>query len=218
MSDILLIRHGQASFGAQDYDNLSPLGRQQCAWLGQHLADIDYRPDHVISGGLKRHAQSLAEVSKALELPEAQEITHFEEFDFHSIMDGYARLAGPQPAMSGDPALSFDAWRCALLAWARDEIDAAESFSDYKARVALGLEQVVALEGHVLIMTSGGSVAAVTALMLRLDPAAHVTMALKLKNASMTRLIRRSYGTELYNFNTAPHLEAPERMSAITYV
>ena len=38
MSTILLVRHGQASFGAADYDNLSPTGHEQSRVLGAALA------------------------------------------------------------------------------------------------------------------------------------------------------------------------------------
>ncbi|HCT4576619.1 TPA: histidine phosphatase family protein, partial [Pseudomonas aeruginosa] len=37
MGSIYLIRHGQASFGADDYDVLSPTGIRQAEILGDHL-------------------------------------------------------------------------------------------------------------------------------------------------------------------------------------
>ncbi len=38
VSRILLVRHGQASWGADDYDQLSPLGDEQSRVLGAALA------------------------------------------------------------------------------------------------------------------------------------------------------------------------------------
>jgi broad specificity phosphatase PhoE len=37
MGTLYLVRHGQASFGADDYDQLSELGRRQSVRLGEYL-------------------------------------------------------------------------------------------------------------------------------------------------------------------------------------
>jgi broad specificity phosphatase PhoE len=37
MGTLYLVRHGQASFGADDYDQLSPLGQQQTVRLGEYF-------------------------------------------------------------------------------------------------------------------------------------------------------------------------------------
>ena len=50
MSVILLVRHGQASFGAADYDNLSPTGHEQSRVLGAALAARGVSPDLVVAG------------------------------------------------------------------------------------------------------------------------------------------------------------------------
>ena len=39
MGTLYLVRHGQASFGADDYDQLSDLGRRQSVRLGQYLRE-----------------------------------------------------------------------------------------------------------------------------------------------------------------------------------
>ncbi|NWD90503.1 phosphoglycerate mutase family protein, partial [Pseudomonas sp. K5002] len=50
MGSIYLIRHGQASFGADDYDVLSPIGVQQAQVLGRHLAELGLGFDRCLSG------------------------------------------------------------------------------------------------------------------------------------------------------------------------
>ena len=57
-----LVRHGQASFGKSDYDNLSPTGHEQAYLLGKSLRDRDIRPTLLISGSMKRHRQTMAEI------------------------------------------------------------------------------------------------------------------------------------------------------------
>lgn len=58
MGRVILVRHGQASFGAADYDQLSPLGAEQGATTGVALAARGLRPDLLIQGGLRRHDQT----------------------------------------------------------------------------------------------------------------------------------------------------------------
>ena len=60
MGTLHLVRHGQASFGAEDYDQLSALGARQCLALGQHYARRGVRFAGVLRGSLRRHQQSLA--------------------------------------------------------------------------------------------------------------------------------------------------------------
>ena len=58
MSVLLLVRHGQASFGAADYDQLSSLGEEQSRLLGASLAARGVRPDLVLRGSMKRARRS----------------------------------------------------------------------------------------------------------------------------------------------------------------
>ncbi len=58
MGAIYLIRHGQASFGHDDYDRLSPLGRAQSARLGEALRAIGLVPDAIVRGSMRRHAET----------------------------------------------------------------------------------------------------------------------------------------------------------------
>ena len=60
---LLLVRHGQASFGKTDYDNLSERGHEQAYLLGQSLAARGIQPDRVVCGSMKRHRQTLAEIA-----------------------------------------------------------------------------------------------------------------------------------------------------------
>ena len=66
MGHLYLVRHGQASLGAADYDQLSPLGAQQSQRLGEHWRAQGLRFDAVITGSLKRHAQTLAGIQHSI--------------------------------------------------------------------------------------------------------------------------------------------------------
>ena len=58
MGNLYLVRHGQASFGAEDYDNLSELGRKQAVRLGEYFRDNGQSFDTVFTGTLRRHGQT----------------------------------------------------------------------------------------------------------------------------------------------------------------
>jgi broad specificity phosphatase PhoE len=79
MSILHLVRHGQASFGADDYDNLSPTGIQQSIELGKALAKQQSIFDYVIVGPHRRHMQT-----------------------FEGIKEGYASTNLPVPVMNED--------------------------------------------------------------------------------------------------------------------
>ena len=59
MGTLYLVRHGQASFGADDYDNLSDLGRRQSVRLGEYWRAKGLKFDAVLVGTLKRQTQTL---------------------------------------------------------------------------------------------------------------------------------------------------------------
>ena len=58
MGVILLVRHGQASFGTDDYDRLSELGTRQSASLGSAWEAGGAVFTDAIAGGMLRHAQT----------------------------------------------------------------------------------------------------------------------------------------------------------------
>ena len=60
MGTLYLVRHGQASFGAADYDQLSELGQRQCQALGDWFRERGIAFEAVLRGTLRRHEQSLA--------------------------------------------------------------------------------------------------------------------------------------------------------------
>src|ERR1700754_1402285 len=58
MRELLLIRHGQASFHAEDYDRLSTVGEHQSRELGLWLAACGQVPDLVAIGPRVRHSDT----------------------------------------------------------------------------------------------------------------------------------------------------------------
>ena len=100
MSLLLLVRHGQASWGSDDYDRLSPLGEEQSRLLGAALAARGVRPDVVLRGSLLRHRQTAdAAVSGAGWSSVVEEDAGWDEFDHLGTLDGSA----PFEHVDGEP-------------------------------------------------------------------------------------------------------------------
>ena len=74
MSEIYFIRHGQASFGSENYDNLSELGHQQSKILGNYLKETGVEFDRVVTGTLNRQQQTCENIIKVMELSFPQKI------------------------------------------------------------------------------------------------------------------------------------------------
>ena len=66
MSVIYLIRHGQASFGTDNYDQLSAVGREQSAILGSYFADLREPIHGIYTGTLERQRETAQLVAAAL--------------------------------------------------------------------------------------------------------------------------------------------------------
>jgi broad specificity phosphatase PhoE len=58
MSTIYLVRHGQASFGAASYDQLSAKGEQQAQVVGDFFKQTLKQTPLVVAGSMQRHQQT----------------------------------------------------------------------------------------------------------------------------------------------------------------
>ncbi|HEX5285614.1 MAG TPA: phosphoglycerate mutase family protein, partial [Polaromonas sp.] len=68
MGTLYLVRHGQASFGAEDYDVLSALGHQQSLRLGEYFKYKGVRFEAALTGTLTRQIQTFVDIYKGMGL------------------------------------------------------------------------------------------------------------------------------------------------------
>jgi broad specificity phosphatase PhoE len=211
---ILLVRHGQASYGGPDYDVLSERGRAQCAALAADLERRGVAVERVISGSLARQRDTAAALGREAEVdPRFDEYRADDILAHHSGSD--ARLERP-----GDVALTprefQDVLERALLAWiaAGEGSPAPETWPAFAARVAAGLADTG--ERPALVSTSGGVIAATCVALLRAPPEAFVAFNRVTVNTGVTKLVRGRSGTTLVSFNEHAHLESPQG-SLVTY-
>ncbi len=66
MSTIYLVRHGQASFGTDNYDQLSATGREQVRQLGKYFAESGERIDRIYAGALRRQTETAEIIAESL--------------------------------------------------------------------------------------------------------------------------------------------------------
>lgn len=209
MSRILLVRHGQASWGAEDYDQLSTLGEAQARTLGAALASQGITPDVLVSGAMKRHSQTALGVCEGAgwELPVSTD-EGWNEFDHLQVL---ARHPAPEGVdLQADPR-AFQAWfEAATARWtggAHDDYD--ESFAHFSARVSAALDRAIGVldpRGTAVVFTSGGPIAWAAA--TRLDGGEHLWLRLNQVtiNASVTSFVVGSRGATLLAYNEHTHL------------
>ena len=90
MTIIHLVRHGQASFGKEDYDNLSEIGVKQAFLLGQYFKTLNLKFDKIFVGTLKRQIQTYKQIIKSYDTSIEHESTPLlNEYDVKSVLMGY---------------------------------------------------------------------------------------------------------------------------------
>ncbi len=211
MGDIILVRHGQANSHATtevDYDRLSDLGHVQAEWLGQWMRDHDQTFDHVLSGTLRRHRETVAGMGLS-----ADEDARLNEIDYYTLTDALHRVKGePLPGDDG----FIDHMPKVFAAWKLAEIEGAEPYQAFEDRVAALLAEAAVPGRRVLCVTSGGVIGMVLRHLLDLDIMKMSRVMLPIWNTSIHRLHVRQSETILTGFNAIPHLDLPTRAHART--
>lgn len=214
MSRILLARHGQASFGAADYDELSATGHEQSRVLGAALAARGVVPDVVVAGEMKRHAQTAAGVLDGAGWSTPVEVDPgWNEFDHLQVLAVHDR---PSTVEGESEKVAFQRWfEEATQRWTSGRHDESydESFGAFTARVGAALDRLadtLPRSGTAVVLTSGGPVAWAAAALLAGTDAARTDLWLRLNpvsiNTGTSTIVRGSRGTTLVTFNAADHL------------
>lgn len=203
MGELLVIRHGQASFGADDYDNLSELGHRQSAMAGDALRAAGWVPDRVVTGSLTRQQETLRSMGFA-QAPEVH--AGFNEYDFNNLLA--TRFGGEVPDLvRHDRKTHFRTLREVLFEWQGGGLlGADESWQDFTARVAAAREFACAGGGkRVLVISSGGPIGQLVASALETPAKQMVALNLQVKNTSFTRFFHSKATFTLHEFNATPH-------------
>jgi broad specificity phosphatase PhoE len=217
MGTLLLIRHGQASYGEADYDRLSTRGQEQARAVGKLLSNM--RIDQFYTGPLKRQtgtAQLAAE--HASNLPPVTTLTELSEYPaFELVQHFMPKLVDYDPkfaALTQTPTreLQNEAFHTILGLWARDEwaVEGVERVTQFAKRVQRGLDQIVRevrSGATAAVVTSAGPIGVAVGLTFGASEHHMVRASSVIRNASITELRFRSKDFDWH----------PERVSLISF-
>jgi len=235
VSRLLLVRHGQASFGARNYDALSTMGGRQSRALGESLAARGLTPDLVVRGNMRRHTGTVEGLLEGVgSSVEVRVDDGWDEFDFQHVVEVYKPMYRNRTLMKADlartlrPLQAFqEVFEGATARWSSGEHDEdyEESFPAFRERVAGGLERAAELAREhktVAVVSSGGPIAMAAALLTAgdsLEAAELATLWSALNrvsvNTGVTKLIAGRRGLSLSTYNEHTHVETDTRL--LTY-
>ncbi|MCE1009974.1 histidine phosphatase family protein [Pseudomonas monteilii] len=235
MGNLYLIRHGQASFGADDYDVLSPVGVRQSQALGEHLAQLGVRLDRCVAGDLRRQQDTARLALEALQangcpVPTVETDAAFNEFDADGVIR--ALLPGLLPQEPNALHILRNAaqhrsefqrlFALMVQRWHDGEHtdDGLETWQAFTARVQGGLQRVLDNAGsgdNIAIFTSGGTIAALLHLVTRITPSQAFALNWQIINTSLSQLKFRGRDVALASFNSQAHVQLLRAPEFVTY-
>ena len=201
MGQVVVVRHGQASFGAEDYDVLSGTGEEQARVVGRALAHLE--PDLVVHGSLKRqrHTAELAAAAAGWSAP-LHEDRRWDE------LDQLAQFATIDAVPDESDAAGFQRWyEAAMGRWSSGEHDDdyTETYAAFHDRAAAALADVAGA-GTVVVASSGGPISALVTRLLDGGPATYARLLPTTVNTGVTRIVSGRSGLTLVAYNEHQHL------------
>lgn len=216
MGTLYLVRHGQASFGADDYDRLSERGHAQALRLGQYWRERGLRFDAVLAGTLLRHTQTLDGIVAGLggDVPQAIALPQLNEYDSLALIRSVHPSPLPPPAT---PELYRQYFRLlcdALAQWMGGTISPAgmPDWETFRGGVRGVLEQVRQQHAgaNVLLVSSGGPISAAIGEVLSTPPEVTIALNMRIRNSAVSEFSVSPKRLMLQTFNSLAHLDAPE--------
>jgi broad specificity phosphatase PhoE len=237
MSLLFLVRHAQASFDSDDYDQLSARGVEQARRLGAHWARLNLVFDHVYVGPRRRHRQTLDAVTavyrerglcwpEPIALPELDEHFGYDVFTRSlpdliqrdpAIREMKEKLRKDSEAAQRDYLRLFQK---VTRMWVRRELSLPEleAWHEFRDRIQRGLAKMTDNTGSkkkVAAFSSGGPVAAAMGLALNLDDEKTLELMWAVHNAAYSEFLFSRGRFSLMTFNAVPHLTRPELQTFI---
>jgi len=217
MSLLLLMRHGQARFGAAHYDLLTELGERQAVETGVHFARAGSGFDEVLIGPKQRHAATASGVLGQLRgAPAPVTLAALDEFaEATDILQAAPQVcsvtAEEMPALPRAAQLRH--YDTTIEAWMQGRVRLAgrPSAAEFRTVVVRWLREVVARPARsqrLLAVTSAGVIAAAVADVLDVPVERMAQFTRVLRNASLTEIAFSAGRVSLVSFNGVAHLPA----------
>ena len=225
MGTLYLVRHGQASFGEDDYDRLSPLGHRQAQRLGEYLRERFAREgvqiETVLMGSLTRHRETWEGLAQGAGWSHAPLVwPGLNEYDSEALI----AAIHPEPLAKPDtPELyrqHFRLLREALKAWmdGRTAPKGMPSYAEFVGGIEQALDHVrQQCPGNALIVSSGGPISTAVGRVLGTPAETTIELNLRIRNTALTEFAFSPKRHMLVSYNTLPHLDSAEHHSWVTY-
>ncbi len=223
MGTLYLVRHGQASFGAADYDQLSALGHQQAVCLGAYFKAKNLVFDGVLMGSLRRHAQTYAGICEGAGLDmQARIWPGLNEYNSEAVIQAIHSEPLSTERSPENYRAHFRLLKAGLSAWmcGSAQPEGMPSYPDFVSGITTALdhvrEQFAAYDNsNVLIVSSGGPISTAVGHVLGTSADTTIELNLHIRNSSITELAFTPKRHMLVTYNTLPHLE--DRPDWVTY-
>ena len=221
MGTLYLVRHGQASFGADDYDVLSPLGNQQAERLGDYFKTKGIAFDAAFTGTLRRQISTFEGICDGMgSKPSVIQWPGLDEYDSHAVIATVHAGKLEKPTSPEQYRQHFRLLKDGLAQWMNGVVSPVgmPSYSDFVLGVSSALDHVRKnCTGNVLLVSSGGPIATAVGHVLGCSPEATIELNLRIRNSSVTEFAFTPKRHMLLTYNTLPHLNEPEHADWLTY-
>lgn len=234
MGTLYLVRHGQASFGAEDYDQLSALGQQQSVRLGEYFRQKGLTFDAVLTGTLRRHAQTYAGICEGMKAsfpagpPQGETIPvgtpllwpGLNEYDSEAVIATVHPYKLEKPDTPELYRHHFRLLRDGLTQWMNGVVSpkGMPSYREFQSGVTSALDHIRKnCDGNVLIVSSGGPISTAVGHVLGTTPETTIALNMRIRNSAITEFAFNPKRHTLITYNTLPHLDHADHASWITY-
>ena len=235
MSELYMIRHGQASFGEKNYDRLSPMGIVQAELVARHWVGIGRKIDVIYVGTMQRQIDTAGALISAykdtqIPVPEIISDSAFDEYDSASVFQAQLpRMIDENPSISKKLADIYTDKRTfqllfeeAMNRWISGiwDMPGAVTWRGFNDRVVKGVRQIMQTQGakkRLAIFTSGGPISVVVQEALNLTDKSAMALSWQIMNASITRFKYNTRGLAMAGFNDITHIELENDDNLLTY-
>jgi broad specificity phosphatase PhoE len=223
MATLYLVRHGQASFKAENYDRLSELGYRQSGWLGEYFAERGIRFSRAVCGTLERQRATARAVPRAMgQAIQAEEHAGWNEYPSDAIYRAHLGGDWAKARAKDDVRAFYRALKAGLAAWSEDRLPGPlpDTWTSFGERIGAAMRAACAglpEDACVLAASSGGAIGRGVADLLQAPAQTAIELNLQFRNAGFCEIFFSPRSTRLVSFNAIPHLDREGRREAITY-
>jgi broad specificity phosphatase PhoE len=223
MATLYLVRHGQASFAAENYDRLSELGQRQSVWLGEYFAERGIEFARAVCGTLERQRETARAILETMgSALTAAEHSGWNEYSGEALYKAYLGDEWANARAKGDVRSVYRTIKAALAAWSEDRLPGPlpESWRGFGERITAAMQAActgLPDDANVLAATSGGAIGRGIADLLQAPAQTAIELNLQFRNSGFCEIFFSPRSMRLISFNCVPHLEHGNRREAITY-